>query len=191
MSLRNSVIVILIPLLLAGCGFTPLYAKKSPEENSKLFAGVKVETIPGRPGQILKIGLEDKLNANGVVPPSPAFRLTVTLVQSETPIGVSSDGTVSRYNVYLNSSYVLRRTSDDKEVTSGNINYVSSYNNLTNAYFSTYVSKGDAIKRGLGEVTELYRQRLATYLDAGAPIQQHAPEPPPSPATFLPPNFLQ
>jgi hypothetical protein len=174
MSWRNSIAVVLIPLWLAGCGFKPLYGQKTDaNEASKVFAGVKIDAISGsgHVGQELQTNLEDRLNPNGVVPASPAYRLKVKLMSSIMPIGVARDNTVSRYNVYLTSQYVLYRNSDGKPVTSGDVGYVDSYNNLTNAYFSTYTSQEDAMKRGLVELSELYRQRLAAYLEEGAPVQ--------------------
>ncbi len=89
---------------------------------------------------------------------------------------------MSLYNLYLNTKYTLYRTSDDKPITSGTLNYVDSYNNLTNAYFSTYISADDATKRGVAELSELYRERLAVYLDAGAPVQERYPRPATTPA---------
>ena len=176
MSWQNRFLFVLIPVLLAGCGFQPLYGKKSTDlQASKLRAGVKIDSIPeAHDGQQLKIALEDLLNPDGGVPANPVYRLSVTSIHTTTtPIGVARDGTVSRYNVYMASKYVLYRNSDDKPISSGNISYVNSYNNLTNAYFSTYISQADATKRGITELSELYRQRLAIYLDAGAPEQEN------------------
>ena len=171
MSLRNNVWLVLIPLLLTGCGFQPLYGKKTSDKDiSKVFAGVKVDDIPAKNGQMLRIKLEDKLNPDGIAA-KPEYRLHVIFRSSVTPIGVARDGTVSRYNVYLTSKFVLYRTSDDKPVTSGDIGYVDSYNNLTNAYFSTYISSEDALKNGVNEMSELYRERLSSYFNEGAPVQ--------------------
>lgn len=161
MLLRTSVII--LPLLLAACGFQPLYGKNDAM-TAPLQAGVRVDSIPGRMGQQLHEALEDSLNPDGAVPPKPAYRLAATIASSEAPIDVSRDGTVSRYNVYLDSKYVLYRNSDGKEITSGTLRQVGSYSNLTNAYYSTYVSNEDAIKRGIQELGQIYRQRLAAYL---------------------------
>lgn len=167
-------LTLLLPLLLAGCGFKPLYSRYTEPASSKLFAGVKVDPVSStdrRLGQLLQHGLEDQLNPGGVVPGNAAYRLHVQLTSWSTPIGTARDGTVSRYNIYLDSVYELYRTSDDKLVTSGSLRHVSSYNNITNAYFSTYVSEGDATAQGIAELGELYRSRLATYLEEGAPVQ--------------------
>lgn len=180
MSLRNRLaqgLAICAALLLAGCGFQPLYAEKADDSASLALAGVKVDDVGAvagekRMGQQFKENLEDQLNPGGAVPANAPYRLTATLTSSEAPIGIARDGTVSRYNIYLDSSYKLFRTSDGKQVTGGSLRYVSSYNNVTNAYFSTYVSQEDAIKRGVVELSQLFRQRLGAYLQAGAPEQK-------------------
>jgi LPS-assembly lipoprotein len=161
--------LLITALTLSGCGFQPLYAKKPKEDVSKIFAGVKIDSIPGRSGQELKAALEDHLNPGGAIPQKPTYRLSLTLVNSTVPIGVARDGTVSRFNIYVTSHYTLYRIADDKAVTSGDLSYVNSYNNLANEYYSTYISEQDAIKRNVTEIAQLYRQRLSTYLDAGAP----------------------
>ena len=161
-----------ICLLSTGCGFHPMYGKKTDnQDKSQVFAGVTIDSMPGRAGQMLKSGLEDQLNPKGLIPPSPAYRLNVAFKSSVVPIGVARDGTVSRYNVYLASKYVLYRNADGKAITSGDIGYVDSYNNLTNAYFSTYISEEDAYKNGIKELSALYRERLGSYLSEGAPEQ--------------------
>ena len=162
MSLRIS--VLFIPLLAAACGFSPMYGAKTAEPGAKQVAGVAIDSeVVGRPGQLFKADLEDKLNPGGSVPAQPEYRLKVTLTSSAGAIGVARDGTISRYNVYLDSTYKLY-DARGKELTQGSLRHVGSYNNLANRYFSTYVSEQDAIKRGITELAELYKQRLSPYL---------------------------
>jgi hypothetical protein len=182
-------------LFLTGCGFHSVYGthvnEKTGETDSAMLAGVRVDTIPGRMGQEFKENLEDKINPGDAISAAPAYRLAVGLTSSESAIGVSRDGTVSRYNVYLNSTYTLTRVADNKVVTTGSLNHVSSYNNVINAYFSTYVSDQDATKRGIAELAELYRARLTAYFDAGAPVEDKTPVASINPATstsFYPPQ---
>lgn len=174
MSWPNRALLLLIPLLLAGCGFQPLYGKQSTG-SAEVLSGVAIDSIPGRMGQQFRQNLEDKLNPSGAVPAHPTYRLTATVQSAATPIGVARDGTVSRYNVYLDSEYALVRISDGTKVSSGKLRHVSSYSNIPNEYFSTYMSEADAIKRGITELSEVYRQRLSSYLakDDKAPIARN------------------
>src|SRR5581483_4688173 len=121
--------------------------EKTGNTDSAMLASVRIDTIPGRIGQEFKEDLEDQINPGNSITAAPAYRLAVSLTTNEAAIGVSRDGTVSRYNVYLNSTYTLTRTADSKQVAAGTLNHVSSYNNLVNDYFSTYISDADATKR--------------------------------------------
>lgn len=134
------------------------------QADNNLSAGVIIETATDQSGQQFKQNLEDRLNPNGVMPPHPAYKLAVTLTTIASPIGVSRDGTVSRYNVSLDSAYTLTRLKDGVVVNKGNVRHVGSYNNQPNLYFSTYIAERDAVKRGIVELSELYRQRIATFL---------------------------
>lgn len=171
---------LLLAVLLTGCGFQPLYSQQKTGSDNALLAGVKIDPIDGRLGQQFRIRLEDQLNPSGVVPANARYRLNVTLVTSEAGIGVARDGTVSRYNVYLDSNYTLYRLSDGQKMTTGSLRQVSSYNNITNQYYSTYVAQEDAFKRGVDALAQVYRQRLATYLSEndGNPQAKTITEPP-------------
>jgi hypothetical protein len=187
----------LIMGLLTACGFHSVYGQhvndKTGDTDSVMLASVKIDTIPGRLGQEFKQDLEDVINPGDSISATPAYRLSVALASSESAIGVSRDGTVSRYNVYINSTYTLTRISDGQQVTAGAINQVSSYDNLINDYFSTYVADADATKRGVMELAEMYRTRLVAYFDVGAPVEdKKAPigNNPPSSTSFYPPGSV-
>lgn len=154
-------------LLVSACGFKPLYGKHEESRVlAPLLAGIEIGDISGerRIGQQFTIDLEDRLNPGGVAPTRPTYRLNASLSRSVSAIGAAPDGTVSRYNMHFNTSFTLIRIADGETVASGSINHISSYNNVTNAYFSTYISEQDAIKRGLAELAEIYRQRLTAHL---------------------------
>lgn len=162
--------------LLAGCGFQPLYGSGTA---SLASAGVYVDPInaKSKTGQQFKFELEDKLNPAGKVPDDPAYRLAVSLSHTVSAIGVATDGTVSRYNVSLNSTYVLSDYKTGKQITSGTLQRVNSYNNRINEYFSTYISSEDALKQGVTALSETYRQRLAPYLNGQRPPEKEVDKP--------------
>lgn len=152
--------ICLMLLIVSGCGFQPMYGARY--QNS-LSAGIAIEAPKDAAGQQFQQDLEDQLNPEGV-PPRPKYRLNVQLTYASGAIGVARDGTVSRFNVTMNSSFVLTRISDNVVVERGDIHHVSSYNNQANQYFSTYVSERDSIKRGITELAGLYRQRIGALL---------------------------
>lgn len=181
MSSFSNYLVLGLCLLATGCGFHPVYATSPATQQN--VAGVRIEEVSGerRMAQLFKARLEDRLNPDGAVPAQPLYRLSVSLSSTEAAIGVARDGTVSRYNVYLDSNYLLIRNSDGKPFAKGKLRHVSSYNNPTSVYFSTYVAQQDAITRGIAELAELYQQRLSPYLGATG-------EPPP-PSLLLTPEL--
>ncbi len=177
--MRASLLILLIAsLCVSACGFHSVYGKQNKHsDTSKVFGGVSVKASSPqvRDRQQLKTELEDVLNPDGVMPSNPQFSLDTNLIISEVAIGVSRDATVSRYNLYFDSTYSLTRLSDNKVITRGSIRQVGSYNNGTNAYFSTYISRDDGMKRGISELAQLYRMRLSAYLAEGAPEQNIKP----------------
>lgn len=162
-------------LLLAACGFQPMYGQ-SNKASPALYVGIKVEAPNDPPGQQLKHNLEDRLNPDGQMPAHPAYKLHVTLASAIGGMGVARDGTVSRYNVTLVSEYVLTDLATGKAVNRGQIHHVSSFNNQVNQYFSTFVAQEDSIKRGIVELSEIYRQRIGAVLIKGPKPEEAKPE---------------
>lgn len=188
MSLRISA-WLCVCVLATGCGFQPVYGKKGGEHAAPALAGVRIEGDARQYNdRILHQALEDKLNPGGQTA-YPLYRLAYATTVSESAIGIARDGTVSRYNVNLDATYTLLRNSDDAKITSGSVRHVGSYNNPVGAYYSTYISKEDAIRRGMGELAEMMRARLAPFLsqENPPPMDEHAPEAKKEPA--LPTDF--
>jgi len=171
-------------LAISACGFQPVYGTSSPiSANSPLMAGVQISavdggsiassanlttTIPTKVSRDFKENLEDLLNpiTRGK---GAEYSLDVSISQSTSSIGISRDGTASRYNLNISSSYKLTRLSDNKVIDTGTISNITSYNNPSNQYFSTYISEQDARKRGVLELAALYRQRLSVLTENSTP----------------------
>lgn len=158
---RNSLLV--LALSLTACGFEPVYAKRGGE--SPALASVKVDAAPADPlyrypAQVYTNALEDHLRSSG----TPAYTLRSIINIQEAAIAISRDGTVSRYNILAEADLTLTRLSDGAIVYRGKSKRSGSYNNLVNAFYSTYASKDDAIKRTVLELAEDTRLKLAAYL---------------------------
>ena len=151
----------LVLLSAASCGFSPMYSKAN---DKALASGIVIEAPSDRMGRQLQENLEDRLNPDGRIPARPAYKLVVTLGTTVSGMGVDRAGTVSRYNVILASNYKLIDLSDNKVVQGGELKHVSSYNNQANQYFSTIISERDSMERGMTELSELYRQRIGSWL---------------------------
>lgn len=169
--------------MLSACGFKPVYGTASglPAE-SPVRDGIKIyATASGTTPSSVNTSIDSSSSAamsrqfvnnlEDLVGPSasPTYKLEVVMVQSSVGIGVARDGTASRYNLVIDSSYKLSRLTDGKLVDSGTISNVTSYNNPNNQYFSTYISEQDARKRGISELAELYRHRLFSLTEKTLP----------------------
>ncbi|MEK6747061.1 MAG: hypothetical protein AABY33_08535 [Pseudomonadota bacterium] len=169
-------------LVLASCGFRPVYDKSSANsEKSIINTGIRVSATASGTTSTLPTSsdasadnssattmarqfsnnLEDMVNSGA----SPSYDLNVLINYSNIGVGVARDGTASRYNLVISSTYKLTRISDGKEVGNGTLSSVTSYNNPNNQYFSTYISEQDARKRGIKELAELYRHRLLSFVE--------------------------
>lgn len=181
---------LLLCLAVSACGFQPVYGDKTAlPSNSPLISGVIISASDG--GVITsvlssktegvnnssyKIARQFSQNLEDLIYPSvkgisPTYRLEVTLSQATTGIGISRDGTASRYNLTISSGYKLTRISDNKLVDAGGISNVTSYNNPSNQYFSTYISEQDARKRGTEELAKRYLQRLTAITEKSQPAE--------------------
>jgi len=169
---------------LSACGFQPVYGTSSAvSANAPLMAGVQISatdggsiassanittTIPTKVAREFKENLEDLLNpvTRGK---SAEYSLDISISQTTAAIGISRDGTASRYNLNISSSYKLTRLDDSKLIDAGTISNTTSYNNPSNQYFSTYISEQNARKRGVSELAALYRQRLSVLTENSTP----------------------
>lgn len=169
-------------LSIAACAFQPVYGTSSAiSANAPLRAGVIISATDGgssasensseAPNKIsrdFKEKLEDLLNPI-TRRKSAEYRLSVSINQTTSAIGISRDGTASRYNLNTMSNYSLSRISDDTVIDTGTISNITSFNNPSNQYFSTYISEQDARKRGVAELAALYRQRLSVLTENSTP----------------------
>ena len=142
--------IFLLLLLIAACGFEPLYVEKK-HDNQWYFGGdfdtsisqemalVKVEPISDRFGQILRNHLIDLLSSKGQ-PKTPKYRLFVKLAsKTETDQALRSDITATRkMTKYLVTYYMMQ---DTENVLNGDSVAYSSYDILANPYSTTTAKK--------------------------------------------------
>jgi hypothetical protein len=186
MSLFRNKLWCVLCLLTTACGFTPVYgtAPSASCANSPIFAGINItasdgaittsDTIINNNSHAPSVTRQFKENLEDLLAPMnngkpPAYHLEVIISQTTSAIGISRDGTASRFNLNINSSYKLTNKSGDKLLDTGKISSITSYNNPSNQYFSTYISEQDARKRGIMELAQLYRLRLSVISENSTP----------------------
>ena len=89
-------------LLLAGCGFTPLYGDTGA---SGSLSRIAVTTQDDRLGYRLREQLEDALGWDRAT--APLYRLETTVQQNRRPLGRRIDDTATRYELTVRGAWTL------------------------------------------------------------------------------------
>ena len=149
-------------LMLAGCGFHPLYAHHRETGFDVDLASIKVNTIPDRQGQRLAISLRDGLNPTGARVET-RYTLDVELAAQREDIGVRPDGTASRSQVALTAKFTLKDVKANAPVLQGTTHSISSFDVLTDNY-ATVVALHTAEDRTVQDVGDDILMRLELYV---------------------------
>jgi LPS-assembly lipoprotein len=150
-------------LALTGCGFRPVYAPQESGDSraNEQLSMVRIEPLRDRSGQQLHNFLRDQLNPNGQ-PVDPHYKLQIKLSQRTEKLAFREDETATRANIIIKTAFVLRAADDDRVLYAGRASSINSYNILDEQY-PTNVSADDALRRGLREVSQDIKLRLAVY----------------------------
>ncbi len=153
----------LLLFTLNACGFQPLYApsdsaRESPDAH---MAATRINPLEGRIGQQLHNLLRDRLNAAGQ-PQKPSYALEIALRRSTRELGIRKDETATRANLTLSARFKLRDLESNAVLLAGRSVSVNSYD-IFNAFYATKVAEDDATRRGLRQLADDIRLRLAIY----------------------------
>jgi LPS-assembly lipoprotein len=158
--------LVVLGLLLAGCGYRPLYGELGPGgvAVSEELATIRIEAIPDRIGQQLYNMLRERLNPYGK-PDRAGYVLSVRLAETRQNFFLEKDETATRANLTLKATYSLRRADTGDVVATGTSRAVSSYDILS-SQFASVVSEEDARIRSARAISDDIRTRLALALSA-------------------------
>lgn len=158
-------------LLLAGCGFHPLYGVPDMPKGSMqaTLRSIYVEPVPERLGYQLRNQLIDLLDAKGD-PAGASYRLRVTLdektdaigVQSQTAPGGVTQTAITRYNNRLTADYELVDAATNRVVAKGTEIGLSSYNVQSSPY-ATLIGQQDANRRAAEDIADRIRVDIAVH----------------------------
>jgi hypothetical protein len=148
---------------MSACGFTPVHSTETRATLNTQIESVAIVTGASASAQLLKAEIEDQINPSAQRA-EKLFTLTITFSEGEIGLFVNPDGTSGRGDYQFNSAYALTRTRDGKLIDSGQLSRVSSFNNAQTADFSTFISREDARKRGIIELAQDYKLRLANLV---------------------------
>ena len=157
----------LVAMMLAGCGFQPLYATRHIEGDTaqnafEAFRGISISQIEDREGQLLRNQLSRLIHPSGrsgIVTHS----LDVKLKESKTSLAVARSAVASRANIRVTASYTLVPFDKDAASLKGTVTATSGYN-IFRSEFQTLSAENGARERALKDIAEQIRLRLAAQL---------------------------
>lgn len=160
----KKIALILSVMLVAACGFEPMYGRNVNEsvgvENE--LALVEIGGIPDREGQYLRNALIDRFYRNGR-PVAPRYELSAQEVQEhlvDLDITKSSDAT--RGQLRLGTTIYLKDKSTDKTVLERSLNSTTSYN-ILGSEFATRVTEDNARQNALDDLARQIELQLNLY----------------------------
>jgi LPS-assembly lipoprotein len=157
--------VALLLLALAGCGYQPLYGTTDKGSTVDDLALVNVKPVRDRAGQEMHNYLRDSLNPTGRPGAMARYDLDIDLTEAREALAIRTDETATRYNLNQTATFQLRDLDTGRIVLSGSSKAAVSYNVLRND-FNNVVAENDARRRGVQEIADDIRMRLAAYLNA-------------------------
>jgi LPS-assembly lipoprotein len=148
-------------VVLAACGFRPLYGNSAGSEASADLASVGIAPIADRIGQQLHNHLLELINPRGR-PLQPRYTLRVRLSEGIEHLAVRKSELSTRANLRLVASFSLSPAGGATPLVEGSSVVVSSYN-ILKADFATLIAEKDARARAAREIAQDIRARLAVF----------------------------
>ncbi len=145
-------------LMLAGCGFQPLYAQPGVVAN---MTAVDVVAPEGRTGFLLREHLQDALAVNRGA--APSYRMDLTVGETRYPRGVRVDNVATRYEYVLTARYVLSRASDGAVAKRGSVRVELTYDSADQPY-EAIAAQQAAQDRAAQEAARRIQLELAAWL---------------------------
>lgn len=146
--------------LLAGCGFTPLYA--TPGLSSGL-SSVEVIAPDGRVAYLLREALDDDLARDKGA--APAWRLDFTVDQTRDPRGLTLNNYAQRYQVGLTVDYRLTNLTTGEVVHTGKAVSQVSYDAANDPY-AGIAARQDSQQRAASDAARKIEIDLAAWMSA-------------------------
>ena len=162
---RSLVLLACAGLLLAGCGFRPLYAESGVTSG---LSGVVVAAPEGRAGYLVNEALEDTLMLRPGAA-APSWRLDLDISEQRFPRGLRVDNVATRYEYVLTAAYTLRALPSGDPAKTGRVRVELTYDSADQPYASV-AAQQDARERAAAEAARRIELELAAWFadQAGA-----------------------
>lgn len=164
---RRTVLPIIAAPLLAGCGFHPVYgpgASGGDGAAAQGLAEISVGLIPERPGQLLRLALQERFERAGIAA-AHRYDLNVTFGISSDQIAILPDITQATW-VRLTGTAKFTLVSQDPNrptLTSGVVREVDGYNLFNQQYFAADLENEQVQRRIAQAIADQIALRLASF----------------------------
>ncbi|MBX3427990.1 MAG: hypothetical protein KF779_00255 [Hyphomonadaceae bacterium] len=149
------VLIASLTLLVAACGFQPMYA---PAGGGHAIGPVQIAEIEGKTGHVLRTELTRILAVED--DGSPPMNLQITLTEQVTRLGLRRDESSTRAELRLTANYVLTPAEPRARVMRGSVFTVVNYDIPTQA-FGEIAAQDDARERAAETMAQRFRAELA------------------------------
>lgn len=144
------VFIFCLCLMVAGCGFTPMYGDKAA---STLRPDIEIVSIPDRDGQYLRNLLIDRLYLQGT-PADTRYQLVMSPPQKTViNIGIRKDASATRAQMQIDSKMQLIEKAGGKVLMERDFRIVGAYN-LLDDQLATIVSRQSITENMLREMAD-------------------------------------
>ncbi len=150
-------------LVVAGCGFRPLYGER-PDGVRERLAAVEISPIRDRIGYEVYNLLRDALTPRGA-PAAPLYSLAVELKTDTTPLITERDSQIRRFDLNVRARYSLFDIASGGEIHGGAYRATASYNVVESASFATRMAEEDAARKAAREVSRGIATALSLYFE--------------------------
>ncbi len=161
-------IILLLPLclLLAACGFTPLYGTQGAAGQAETTAAlgmIHIDNIPDYEGQYLRNALIDRFYKNGR-PAGPRYTLSIEpITERRTDLDITKSSDATRAQLRLTTEMKLKEIGTGETVLRRDLTSITSYN-ILQSQFTTRVSEDNARRNALDDLARQIELQLSLYI---------------------------
>ena len=166
LSSRRGLLGFGLAALLPGCGFRPVYMASGDNAGpSADLAAVDVLPMYERPGQVLRLALQERLASDGDKPHK--YDLNVSFWISGEAIGVLNFSQYTRVRLIGHAAWKLRgRDPKQTTLTEGSARAMDGYDQFGVQYFAADMDNEFVQRRIAGQVADQIAQSLALWFRA-------------------------
>lgn len=151
--------LLIAPLALAACGFTPAYGPGGGA--TKLTGAVRVQDPSDKNGFDLVERLEERLGR----PEAPRYDLAFSITTETVGVGFTADNKITRYNVKGVVDYTLTEQASGARVTGGRVQSFTAYS-ATGSTVAGLAAEEDAAYRLMRLLADQIVARLIAAADS-------------------------